>query len=136
MRGELPHNPLVFFTLISSGSMTPTQFQEAIQMLRSADPMTYEDGYHWLQGDNLIPYVPQIVDLLQSEIDPSMRAKFVELVGDADLPEHIPVLVEELSHAAREVRFWAYNQLSLSEHQSAKARAKEYRESHPDEDFC
>lgn len=115
--------------------MTPEQFNEAIQMLRSTDPMTYEDGYHWLQGDNLIQYAPQIVEILLSEDDPNIRAKFVELVGDADLPEHIPLLVQELSHTAHEVRSWAYNQLSLSEHESARAQAERYRQSHPDEDF-
>ena len=115
--------------------MTPEQFEESITMLRSTDPMTYEDGYHSLQGDNLIRYAPQIVGLLQSEVAPEMRAKLVELVGDADLPEHIPLLVQELSHPNREVRFWAYNQLSLSRHESANREAQEYRRSHPDEDF-
>jgi len=115
--------------------MTPEQFDQSIQMLRSADPMTYEDGYHSLQGENLIRYAPQIVGLLQSEVDPDMRAKFVELIGDADLPEHIQLLVQELSHPHREVRFWAYNQLSLSRHGSAKREAQEYQRSHPEEDF-
>lgn len=115
--------------------MTPEQFEEAIQLLRSTDPMTSEDGYHWLQGDNLIRYVPQIAEMLRSEDDPIMRGKLVELVGNADQPEHIPLLVHELSHASREVRFWAYTQLSLSEHESAKAQAEKYRQSHPDEDF-
>ncbi|MEP3480091.1 MAG: HEAT repeat domain-containing protein [Fuerstiella sp.] len=104
-------------------------------MLRSADPMTYEDGYHLLQGDNLIRYVDQIAGILQSESDPEMRAKFVELVGDADLPKHIPLLVQELSHESREVRFWAYNQPSLSEHQAAKIQAEEFRQTHPGEDY-
>ena len=85
--------------------MTPEQFDESITMLRSTDPMTYEDAYHSLQGDNLIRYAPQIVGLLQSEVDPEMRAKLVELIGDADLPEHIPLLVQELSHPNREVQF-------------------------------
>ena len=97
--------------------------------------MTYEDGYHLLQDHNLIQYAPQIVKLLQSEADPDMRAKFVELVGDADLAENIPHLMHELSHADRTVRFWAYNQLSQSQHDSARARAEEYRQSHPAEDF-
>lgn len=70
--------------------MTPLQFNDAIQMLRSTDPMTSEDGYHGLQGDNLIEHVPQVVELLESEADPAMRAKLVELVGDAGLPELIP----------------------------------------------
>lgn len=115
--------------------MSPEAFDDAIRMLRSSDPMTYEDGYQWLQGLNLIRNIHQIATLLRAEQDPQMRGKFVELVGDADLPEHIPLLVEELSHNAREVRFWAYNQLSLSKHDRAKADAVCYRDSHPNEDF-
>lgn len=115
--------------------MTPKQFNEAIQMIRSSDPMTYEEGYHSLQGDNLIQYVSQIAEILQGEVDPIVRAKLVELVGNADLPEHIPLLVQELSHASREVRLWAYNQLSLSEHESARAHADSHRRSHPGENF-
>lgn len=97
--------------------------------------MTYEEGYQWLQGDNLIRYLPRIVELLQSEVDPDMRSKLVELVGDADVHEYIPILVEELSHPTREVRFWAYNQLALSEHEAARNHAARYRQAHPDEDF-
>ncbi len=115
--------------------MTPEQFNEAVQMLRSADPATYEDGYHWLQGDNLTQYIQQLASLLRSEVDPDMRAKFVELVGDADLLAHIPLLVQELSHDSREVRFWAYNQLSLSEHEVAQTQAEKFRQTHRDEDF-
>jgi hypothetical protein len=109
--------------------MSPDEFDEAVSMLRSSDPMTYEDGYHWLQGANLLQYVDKIASLLNDERDPRMRAKFVELIGDADLPQYIPLLVEELSDNAREVRFWAYNQLSLSVHALAKDHAARSRNS-------
>ncbi|EAQ81278.1 HEAT repeat domain-containing protein [Blastopirellula marina] len=115
--------------------MNPTEFAQAIQMLRSEDPMTYEEGYHWLQGDNLIQHIDEIVVLLQAETDPPTRAKFVELLGDADLAQYVPRLVQELSHDCREVRFWAYNQLSLSEHLIAREQADAYRLTHPGEDF-
>ena len=115
--------------------MTPEQFDEAIRMLRSPDSMTYEDGYQWLQGDNLSRYLQQIVELLRAETDPEMRGRFVELVGDADLPENIPLLVQEMSHESRNVRCWAYNELSLSEHESARLYAEQYRKTHPTEDF-
>ena len=115
--------------------MSPEQFHEAVQMLRSDDPMTYEEGYHWLQGENLEHYVHRIVELLQAETDPRMRGRFVELVGDADMIEYIPVLAQELSHASREVRHWAYNGLSLSEHTAGRDRAERFRATHPDEDF-
>lgn len=115
--------------------ISPEQFDEAIRMLRSADSMVYEEGYLWLQGDNLSAYLPQIAKLLESETDPNMRGKFVELVGDADDPEYFPLLIRELSHESREVRLWAYNQLASSEHGSANAQAAHYKSTHPDEDF-
>lgn len=115
--------------------MNDSEFEHAIEMLRSTDAITYEEAYHWLQGDNLKRYIPEIVDLLDKEEDPDVRAKLVELVGDADLEKYIPVLVRELSHASREVRLWAYNQLSLSSHEEAKEQAATYQRSHPDEDF-
>jgi len=115
--------------------MTPEQFDEAVRMLRSVDSMTYEDGYQWLKGENLQIHVEQIAELLQCEVDPIMRGKFIELVGEADLPRYIPLLVDELSHESREVRCWAYNQLVLSEHESARAQADRYRTTHSDEDL-
>ena len=115
--------------------MTPEQFDEAIRLLRSPDPMTYEEGYHWLQGDNLKQHIQRIAELLETEVDPNMRAKFVELVGDADLPEYVPLLVRELSGECREVRSWAYNMLSNSMHATARFHAEQYRMTHPHEDF-
>jgi HEAT repeat protein len=116
-------------------SMTPLEFQAAIEMLRSSDPMTYEDGYMWLQGPNLLQYSKQIATLLLAEHDPHMRGRFVELIGNADLPDYIPLLVNELSHDDRMVRCWAYSGLTFSEHDAAKAEAQRYFESHPEEDF-
>lgn len=48
------------------------------------------------------------MELLRSEQDEKMRAKLVELLGDADLLEYVPLLAEELAHPCREVRAWAY----------------------------
>ena len=115
--------------------MTPEAFAEAVQMLRSNDPMTYEDGYQWLQGDNLKQYVHRIANLLDAETDPRMRGRFVELIGNADMPEYIPLLAKELSHPSYEVRLWAYNGLSLSEHAAGLEQAEWFRAAHPGEGF-
>ena len=115
--------------------MPPAEFDSAIKMLRSTDSMTYENGYQWLRCPNLTRYVHQIVKLLQSEADPQMRAKFVEIVGNADRAEYIPILVEHLSHDCSDVRFWAYSGLLLSEHKEANTHAAHHHQTHPDEDF-
>lgn len=104
-------------------------------MLRSGDPMIYEDGYQWLQGAKLDQYIHEIVKLLRCEYDAVIRSKLVELVGNADKAEYIPLLVEQLSHDSPEVRLWAYSGLIYSEHELAKLHAARHRESHPNEEF-
>jgi hypothetical protein len=115
--------------------MTPEEFANAIEKLRSCDSGIYEDGYQWLQGDDLRQYLPEIARLLKLESDPIIRGRFVELVANADAADYIPLLVRELSHDSTEVRYWAYRGLSLSEHEEAKSHAARHRETHPNEDF-
>ena len=116
--------------------MTPAEFEEAIRMLRSSDAETYEEGFNWLESeDNLLMYIQTMADRLQLEEDPRMRSTFVELIGNADLEEYVPLLVKELSHRDRLVRSWAYGVLSRSDHECARAWSDDYRQSHPDEDF-
>jgi len=61
--------------------MTKQEFKEAIKMLRSKDSMTYEESYHWLIGC-VDQYRDELISLMKAEIDPDMRGKFIELVGD------------------------------------------------------
>lgn len=84
--------------------MTSEEFASAIEMLRSSDPMTYEDGYQWLQGASLNQHIQEIASMLQVEPDAVIRSKLVELVGNVDKPEYIPLLVEQLSHDSQQVR--------------------------------
>ena len=124
------------FTVFEMDLMTPADFEEAIRMLRSADAETYEEGFCWLEAEeNLLMYIPAMADRMQSEEDPRMRSSFVELIGNADLEEYIPLLAQELSHQNRLVRSWAYGVLSRSDHEFARALADDYRQTHPEEDF-
>ncbi len=115
--------------------MTLEEFSKAIAMFRSTDPMTYENAYSWLQAENGKQYAEQIAELVRSEQDEKMLAKLVELLGDADLVEYVPLLVEELAHPCREVRMWAYTQLKTSDHALARSHARKYYFEHPQEDF-
>ena len=47
-------------------------------MVRSTDPMTYEDGYHWLQA-YLDSYLDEPCLLMLDETDPQMRVFTVPL---------------------------------------------------------
>ena len=124
------------FTVFEMDLMTPAEFEEAIRMLHSTDAETYEEGFCWLEAEeNLLMYIPAMADRMQSEEDPRMRSTFVELIGNADLEECVPLLVQELSHQNRLVRSWAYGVLSRSDHEFARALADDYRQAHPEEDF-
>ncbi len=103
-------------------------------MLRSAEPMTYEDGYQWIQG-YLGEYIDEILQLMLNEASPDMRAKFVELVGDSRNPKVIPFLAAELKSPHREVRSWAYSSLCYFGNPEAEALAARFKKENPGEDF-
>jgi hypothetical protein len=113
--------------------MNKPEFDECIEMLRSSDPMTYEDGYQWLQG-YLDDYIDELVQLMLGETDPEMRAKFVELVGDSKNPKVIRFIEAELKSPHREVRGWAYSSLVYFENLEAERLAEKFKKEHPDED--
>ena len=114
--------------------MDKPEFHRCIEMLRSNDPMTYEDGYHWLQG-YLDEYIDELIELMLNEEDPEMRGKFVELLGDSRNAKVIPFLEGELKSLHKEVRSWAYSSLCYFENQDAEKLAEKFRREHPDEDF-
>ena len=114
--------------------MNRPEFQDCVEMLRSRDAMTYEDGYQWLQG-YLDDHLDEILRLMETEPDPINRSRLVELVGDSKNPRIIPNLQEELKHPNREVRMWAFNSLTYFEDPTASAIAAEFQRDNPDEDF-
>ena len=109
-------------------SETSPSFQECIEWLRSEDALTFEDGYH-----ALLPQVRQyrdaLVRLLQAEPQPSMRTRFVELLGETEDPSLVDVLRAELEAEEPEVVPWVLTALERIGHQRI---ADEYRRTHPE----
>jgi len=114
--------------------MTEQEFEEAVEMLRSKDPMTYEDGFHWLIGF-ADKYSDKLVALMRAELVPDQRAKLVEVIGHCSKESVIPVIAHELSHESREVRCWAWSQLAYFENDKANKIAQKYKQENPDEDW-
>lgn len=96
--------------------------------------MTYEEGYHWLLG-NVDTYFEKLVSLMQSENEPKVRGKFIELLGDSTSKNVVPILAAELSNPNRDVRFWAHSQLEYSEFIEANEISEKYKEQNPNEDW-
>ena len=114
--------------------MTNQEFNEAIDLLRSKDPMTFEEGFHWLIGF-VDEYLDQITALMKDELNPDLRGKFIEVLGYSDDERVIPVLAAELNSQYRDVRFWAHSQLEYFENSKAIQIANKYKIEHPDEDW-
>jgi hypothetical protein len=109
-------------------------FNECIKMIRSADPMIYEDGYQWLQG-YLDTCIDELVLLMLNEEQPDMRARFVEIIGNSKMSKVIPYLEAELKNPHDEVRSWAYSSLCYFENSEAEKIAQKFRKENPDENF-
>ena len=114
--------------------MTEQEFKQAIDMLRSEDPMTYEDGFHWLIGF-ADEYLEQITTLMQNELNPDRRSKLIEVLGHCKNEKAITVLASELTSEHRDVRFWAHSQLEYFENPKAEEIAKKYKTENPNEDW-
>jgi len=109
-------------------------FDKCIEMLRSDVGMVYEDGYQGLQG-YLESHLDQLINLTNSENEPIMRSRLVELLGDSLNPVVIPHLKTQLNDVHEEVRMWAYLSLDGFETPEAKLLTEEFRKSHPNEDY-
>ena len=107
-------------------------FDEAMKLIRSRDAMSFENGYWWLMPQ-APHYVEQLVQAMQTEEEPGMRARFVELLGDTHDSTVIPVLQSELRHPSREVREWAVLALEELGIPEAASLALAYKTAHPEE---
>lgn len=114
--------------------MNKNEFNECIEMLRSNDPIIYEDGYHWLQG-NLHKHIEELIQLMLNEKNPDMKSKFVELLGNSKNPIVIPYLEVELKNPHVDVRSWAYSSLRYFENPEAEKLADIFKDKNPDETF-
>ena len=115
-------------------AMTEQEFQEALSMLYSKDPMTFEDGYQWLIG-YADEYFDQLTKLMRNETNPDLRSKLIEVLGHCTNEKAISVLAEELLSIHRDVRFWAHSQLMYFENPKAEEVAEKYKAENPNEDW-
>lgn len=114
--------------------LTEQEFQQCLRMIRSEDPMTFEEGYQWIQG-SISAYLEPLIAQLEDAEGWYLRSKFIELLGDANDERAIPALEGELSHPDSQVRGQAWSALMYSALPEANQLAERYRAEHPEEDF-
>jgi HEAT repeat protein len=110
----------------------PASLERLIEMIRSSDPLTYEDGYHLLIP-HVANYVPELISLVRGEPDPKIRGRYVELLGEARNPEALDTLAAELSNSDQNVRQWALTGLRLLGVSEADELVQQYEVNHPEE---
>lgn len=112
-------------------------FERCLEMVLSRDAMTFEDGFHWLMGDDWGPrlhgHAGELIALLPAHSDAYTRGKLLELLGYTASREAIPVLVEELAHPDATVRQWAVLSLEELPFREAQELATRYKLAHPGE---
>ena len=109
-------------------SKTSPYFQQCIEWLRSEDALTFEDGYHALLP-RVREFRNELIRLLQAELEPRMRARFVELLGETEDASLVEILRAELEAGEPEVVRWALTALERIGHRQI---ADEYRRTHPE----
>jgi HEAT repeat protein len=107
-------------------------FEECIEMIRSDDPETYEQGF-WSLLERVPRHTDVLIQLMQTEQKAFTRATFVELLGATKSRKVVPVLAAELEHSEREVRDWAVLGLEELGFPEAQELAANYKTTHPEE---
>lgn len=113
--------------------MKRERFKEAVENLRSSDSLRYDEGYHTLQGKLLTQHLDELIELATNEVDPVIRGRFVELLGESDDPVVLPILARELCSDHAEVRYWALRALDGLGTADASRLADAHRADHPED---
>jgi hypothetical protein len=103
-----------------------TSFEECITLMRSNDPMTFEEGYYLL-----LPKVKEFGDdiakLIEGEEDSSVLSKLVELLGNCNDDKYYSVFVKALSSKHDDVVSWGLSGLEKLPSEDGKKKAQEFK---------
>ena len=105
-------------------------FSKCIELIRSDDPMTFEDGYHLLLP-KVKEYGEELVELIRSENDSKTKSKLIELLGTCDDAKYIPIFKELLKSEAHDVVAWSLSSLDNLSSGDGKKIADDFRRRNP-----
>lgn len=105
-------------------------FLKCIELIRSDDPMTFEDGYHLLLP-KVKEYGDEIAKLIRTEKNPKIKSKFVELLGACDDAKFIPLFKDLLNSEDHDIVTWSLSSLENLSTGEGKKVAEEFRSINP-----
>ncbi len=110
-------------------------FKKCMAMMRKRNPMTQEDGFHWLlphAGD----YVHELIEEFGKEKDQGLRCWLLELVGSAKSPDAFGFLADQLRATDQGLRICAIRALKDLDTKEARTllwQARSYTFESPEE---
>lgn len=94
--------------------------------MRSKDPSTQEDGFHWLRP-YASEYVGELMQEFESEKSLGLQCWFLELIGDAKSEKSLAFLASQLRSPNERFRYWAIRGLRLLDTKESRTRLFEAR---------
>lgn len=100
-----------------------------IKLIKSNDPMTYEDGYHMLLP-RVRDFGDRIAKLIELEDDPQIKPRLVELLGESEDEKYLPIFEKLLASNIHDVVAWSLT--SLERINSGVKIADNFRKNNPE----
>lgn len=107
--------------------MSNRRFAQALEMMRSTDPQTSEDGFDFLR-EHADAYADDLIGAFEAEEDLRLRCWLLELVAEARSVTAIPVFAAQLESPDDEVRLWAVRGLEMLDTREAQRVLRDARD--------
>jgi hypothetical protein len=107
--------------------MSNRRFAQALEMMRSGDPKTSEDGFDFLR-EHADAYTEDLIAAFEAEEDHRLRCWLLELVAEARSSAAIPVFAAQLESLDDAVRLWAVRGLEMLDTREAQRVLSEARD--------
>ncbi|MET7999110.1 HEAT repeat domain-containing protein [Amycolatopsis sp. NPDC005232] len=85
----------------------PDTFETALWMMRRHNPQTREGGFQLLLAEVTEHVEALIAEFERETEDLGLRCWLLELIGEAEAPEALPVLAAQLDSPDESLRSWA-----------------------------
>jgi succinate dehydrogenase flavin-adding protein (antitoxin of CptAB toxin-antitoxin module) len=110
--------------------MTKLNISQAIEGIRSADPLTFEDAFHCILP-LVDKYKDQIILAMQRESNTKIRARFIELLGYSTDESLVEIFKKELECGDDEIINWCLFALENNPSHVGKNLAQDFRAKNP-----
>lgn len=96
------------------------KFAKAMQLMRKHDPQLQESGFGMLRG-LATDVLPDLLEAYETETDHGLKCWLLELIGEAQSEDALPLLARELRCADESLRLWAHRGLERLGTKAARA---------------